>query len=235
MSNTVWPSIHANIMRLTRLNQCGVPVTGTGSKSKLVTDGVVKISLSAEYEDGEDTTKKNGAGKICVQHKDPDQLKYLSPEIEFCGIDPEAYNLITGQPLVTDHESNAVGLRLGSDALSTAFALEVWTDVPGVACETGSPLYGYWLIPFIGPGRLSDIELAVSAAEFTLSSQTKPGSGWAEGPYLVVADENPDEGDPETVPSKLLEPIKGTDHIHFQATTIAPPSVTAGAVDLIVA
>lgn len=228
MGNTVWPSIHANIMRLTKVNGCGVPITTVGNKSRLVTEGIVKVGLTAEYEDGEDTTKKNGAGKICVQHKDPDQLKYLAPEIEFCGIDPEAWSLITGQAIVTDSASNAVGMRFGSDPLDANFALEVWTDIPGVACETGEQLYGYWLIPFIGAGRLSDIELSVSAAEFTLSAQTKPGTGWGVGPYKVVGEE--DAG--VTTPAALAEAMKATDHIHFQATTVAPPAATDGAVEL---
>lgn len=232
MPNTVWPSIHANIMRLTQVNACGVPIVGSGNKSQLVTDGIVKIGLSAEYEDGEDTTKKNGAGKICFQHKDPDELKYLSPEIEFCGIDPEAYSLITGQPIVLNADGDAVGLRLGSGATDTAFALEVWTDVPGVACETGKPLYGYWLIPFIGPGKLSDIELSVSAAEFTLSSQTKPGTGWGVGPYDVVEALGDDPQEDPNVPSPLLEPLLKNQHIHFEATPIAPPAPTDGAVEL---
>lgn len=227
MPNTTWNSIHAKIMRLTKLDGCGKPLTGVGAKSMLVTKGIVKIGLTAEYEDGEDTTKKNGNGEICMQHKDPDQLKYLSPEIEFCGVDPEAWALITGQDIVTDGSANAVGLAFGSAPIEANFALEVWTDIPGGACgDGGFQPFGYWLIPFIGSGRLNDVELGVSAAEFTLAAQTKPGNGWADGPYGVVRD------DADAV-AKLLTPLKSTHHILFQQTTVAPPVPTEGAVELV--
>lgn len=223
MANTVWPSIHARRMRLTKLDGCGRPITAALNKSTIVSKGIVKISLSAEYEDGEDTTKKNGSGEICVQHKDPDQLKYLSPEIEFCGVDPEAWSMITGQATVLDSAQNAVGIVFGSDPIEANVALEVWTDIPGAACGEGGQPFGYWLIPFLGSGRLGNIDLEVAAASFTLSAQSKSGTGWGAGPYGVVADE---EGD--AVP--LLAPLTEKHHILFQQTTIAPPAPTNGAV-----
>lgn len=228
MTNVPWNSIHAKKMRLTKLDECGVPVIG--AKSTLVTSGIVKISLSAEYEDGEETTKKNGNGDICVQHKDADQLKYLSPEIEFCGVDPEAWNLITGMPIVVDGETtpNAVGMKFGSYQVDANFALEVWTDIPGAACAPGADKpYGYWLLPFIGSGRLGDIDLEVAVANFTLTAQTKDGSGWAAGPYDVQM-----TGGATPVAGPLLDPLTSKDHILFIQSTVAPPADTAGAVVL---
>lgn len=227
MANTTWPSIHAKIMRLTKLDSCGVPIVGP--KSTLVTKGIVKISLSAEYEDGEDTVKKNGNGEICVQHKDPDQLKYMKPEIEFCGVDPEAYSLITGMPLVTDGAAtpNAVGVKFGSYPIEANFGLEVWTDVPGAVCGAGAKPYGYWLLPFVGSGRLGNIDLQVQAASFTLTAQTVPGSGWGNGPYDVMMD-----GAATPAAGPLLDPVTGQDHIVFFETTVAPPVPTNGAIAL---
>ncbi|WP_062368045.1 hypothetical protein ACK8HH_17125 [Gordonia sp. LUNF6] len=226
MPNNVWPSIHAKIMRLTKLDSCGQPITGASNKSMLVTKGIVKISITAETEDGEDTVKKNGNGEICVQHKDPDQIKYLAPEIEFCGVDPEAWSMITGQPLVLDGAGDAAGIKISSAPIEANFALEVWTDVPGAACGAGgNQPFGYFLLPFVGSGKVGDIELSVSAAEFTLSAQTKPGTGWGVGPYAVVRDE-----DNAAVP--LLEALTPQDHAIMQTVTVAPPTPTDGAVEL---
>ena len=228
MPNQTWPSIHAKKMRLTKLDDCGAPVIGT--KSTLVTSGIVKISLSAEYEDGEETTKKNGDGKICVQNKDPDQLKYLSPEIEFCGVDPEAYSMITGMPLVLDAATtpNPVGVKFGSYDVDANFALEVWTDIPGAGCGAGAKPYGYWALPFIGSGRLGDIDLEVGAASFTLSAQTKGGTGWGVGPY----DDIQMTGGVTPAPGPLLEALTDKDHLVFFQTTCPPPVDTAGAIAL---
>lgn len=226
-NNKVWPSIHANIMRLTKLDACGVPIAAT--PAKLVTDGIVKVSATSEYEDGEETTKKKGSGKIGVQHKDPDVLKYLSLEIEFLGVDPEAWGLITGNPVVTDYLGNSTGIRLGDYDVDANFALELWTDVPGAACTGGLQPYGYFLWPFIGQGKVGDLEFAVEAAEFTLSATTKPGSGWGVGPYDVVLNEIVA---PATTPEAgpLLEAMTERDHCHMDQVTVAPPAVTAGAV-----
>ena len=228
MPNQTWPSIHAKKMRLTKLDDCGAPVIGP--KSTLVTSGIVKISLSAEYEDGEETVKKNGDGKICVQFKDPDQLKYLSPEIEFCRVDPEAYSMITGMPLVLDGAAtpNPVGLKFGSYDVDANFALEVWTDIPGAACGAGAKPYGRFILPFIGSGRLGDIDLEVAAASFTLSAQTKGGTGWGVGPYndaQMTSGATP-------APGPLLEALTDKDHLVMFQSTIAPPADTAGAVAL---
>ena len=230
MPNQTWPSIHAKKMRLTKLDACGVPVVGP--KSTLVTSGIVKIGLSAEIEDGEETTKKNGNGDICVQHKDPDQLKYIKPEIEFCGVDPEAWSLITGQPLVLDASGtpNPVGIKLGSQPIETNFALEVWTDIPGAACGGGAKPFGYFLLPFVGSGRLGDFDLEVAVANFTVSAQTKGGAGWGSGPYDVVL-HAPVGGDPAEA-GELLEALTDKDHILIMKTTVAPPADTAGAVAL---
>ncbi len=227
MTNVPWNSIHAKKMRLTKLDECGVPVIG--AKSTLVTSGIVKISLSAEYEDGEETTKKNGNGDICVQHKDADQYKYLSPEIEFCGVDPEAWNLITGMPLITDGATtpNTVGIKFGSYKVDANFALEVWTDIPDAACGAGAKPYGYFCLPFVGSGRLGDIDLEVAVANFTLTAQTKGGSGWGSGPYDVQM-----SAGATPAPGPLLDPLTGQDHIAAFQTTVAPPADTAGAVAL---
>lgn len=223
MPNTVWPSIHAKVLRLTKLDACGVPITGVANKSMLVSAGLVKVSITAEYEEGEDTVQKNGNGDICFQHKDPDQIKYLSTEVQFCGVDPEAWSMITGQPLVLDAEGNAVGLRLSSRPLEARVGLEVWTDVPGQACAGGQQPFGYFCLPFLGSGRVGDLELAVSAAEFTLTSQTKPGTGWGVGPYNVVRDDT-------DAAAPLADALTATDHAILLQTTVAPPAPTNGAV-----
>lgn len=223
MPNTAWPSIHAKRMRLTKLDDCGAPVTAALNKSTLVTKGIVKITVSPEYEDGEDTVQKNGNGEIDWQYKDPDQLKYLKVEAQFTGVDPEAFSMITGQPIVLDAAGNAVGYKVTRKPITANFALETWSDVPGGACAAGFQPFGYFGLPFIGSGRIGDVELSASAAEFTMSATTKPGNGWGHGPYAVVRDE-----DDLAVP--LLEALTGDDHHIAQLTTVAPPAVTNGAV-----
>ena len=227
MPNTVWPTIHCKRVRITRLDVCGRPIVEEGNKSMLVTKGAIRVGVTFNYEDGEETTVKNGNGEICVFNKDPDQLKSIGLELQLCGVDPEAYELITGMPLVTNGAGDAVGIKLSRQTIETRFALEAWTDVPGQACDDeGNAQYGYLAVTCVGAGRVSDFELAVGAAEFSLSATSEPINGWGEGPYAVMLDENGD-------PSPLLDPLTDQEPGILTVVNMAPPEPTEGAVELV--
>lgn len=224
-TNVPWPSIHASIMRLTALDECGVPLFG--QPATLVSDGVVRVASTSEYEDGEETYKKNGAGKPKVVHKDPDQLKYISLEIEFVGVDPQAWGLITGMPVMTNYAGDATGLRLGNYDTGANFALELWTDIPGTPCGADGKPYGYFCWPWVGQGRVGDLELAETAADFTLSATTKSGAAWAEGPYDVALHlTDPEDPDSGTIAGPLLEPATSKDHVLLDQVNVPPPAAT---------
>ncbi|AXQ62931.1 major tail protein [Gordonia phage Ashertheman] len=226
MANKVWPSVRAKIMRLTRLDECGAPVTGP--KSTLVTDGLISVDISAEYEDGTENAPKNGNDKFCFIETMPDEFKYFTLGIAFCGVDPEAWEIITGNPIYEDAAGNAVGIKFGrySEEIETAFALEVWSDVPGTACGTGGKRYGYHLWPYIGSGRLDELTLNNETAEFTLgNAKTKDGNQWESGGYDVVLD-----AAATPAPGPLVDPLTPEDHYLPITTQVAPPTATAGAV-----
>jgi hypothetical protein len=233
MPTTCWPSIRGTVMRLTKLDACGAPVAGAAST--LITDGFVSVQLSPQYEDGEETKKKNAAGKIRINDKADDELSGFEVEAQFLGVNPDLFNLMSGAPVVLDHEGNAVGNRFGATNVAASVGLEVWSDVPGAVCEDGLTQYGYFLLPFLHGGRLSDFTIEVSSADFTLTAKTKDGVGWAEGPYDVVL--NPGVDPDPAVPGPLLVPLGAKDYLHMQVTTVAPPVVPeeCGASALVIA
>lgn len=227
MVNIVFPSVRAKKMRITRVDECGAPVIGT--KSTIVTSGLVSIDVSAEYEDGTENAPKNGNDDFCFIDRQPDKFKYFTLGIQFCGVDPEAYEIVTGNPIYEDYAGNAVGVKFGRYVdIDAHFALEVWSDVPGTACGEGGKRYGYYLWPFIGQARLDELTLNNETAEFTLGNAiTKDGTGWGVGPYNVVLnDATP------AVPAKLPEALDELDHMLPITTQVAPPADTDGAVAL---
>ncbi|QDH93178.1 major tail protein [Gordonia phage Zipp] len=227
MVNVPWPSVRAKTMRLTRVSNCGVPVVGT--KSTLVTDGLVSVDISAEYEDGVENAPKNGNGDFCFIDVQNDKFKYFTLGIQFCGVDPEAWEIVTGNPIYENAAGDAVGVKFGRySEIDTYFALEVWSDNPGTACGPGGKSYGYHLFPFIGSGRLDELTLSEETAEFTLgNAKTKDGTGWGVGPYNVDLD---DSATP--VAAKLPEALTELDHYLPITVRVAPPAATAGAVAL---
>ena len=212
--------IRGRAMRVTRLDGCGAVVLGPDSS--VASDGFVSIALTANTDTGETISVTNAAGKVCILDEPCPRFTGYSAEINFCGVNPELYALMTGQATVKDGAGLNVGFRVNSgvDACDSGFALEIWSNVPSAVCEPGAgQSYGYMLIPFMKGGVIGDFTVANDAVNFTLTgANSKDGSAWGIGPYDVVAD---DTG----LPSPLLVPIDPKDHLHVQLTTVAPPDV----------
>lgn len=228
MPTTVWPSIRSHVVRATKNDACGAPVIGP--KSTIVSDGHISIKVSPQFEDGEETAPKNAAGKIAFVDKAQDELKYLNVEIAFLKVDPELFNMVTGQPIVLDHAGNATGIRIGATIRSN-FGIETWSDVPGTACGPDGKLYGYALLPWLKDGRLGDFSFENALANFTITARTEANSPWGVGPYDVVLNA---PVSPSTTPlaGPLLTPIAADQHIHMEPTPVIYPAPTTGAIPL---
>lgn len=224
MSNLTWPSIRGKRARITRLDECGNPVEGP--KSTLVTKGFIKVDITPEYEDATENAPKTADDVFAYVDRGKDLFKYATVAIQFVGVDPEAYEMVSGNPIYTNAAGDAVGIKVGSyDDIDANFALELWTDIPGQTCA-GTKSYGYLLLPFIGPARIGDISVSAEAAEFNLTNAiTKDASGWGTGPYKVDVDASGD-------PAYLAEPLDEKDHIVLFRSAAPLPTVTDGATTL---
>jgi hypothetical protein len=212
--------VRGRVMRVTRLDGCGALVDPS-TCSAIVSDGFVSVELTANIETGDDITVTNAAGKTCVSDPAVPTLNGYGVQITFCQVDPQLYAMLTGQAVVVDSAGNAVGFRINTDVdpSDSAFALEVWSNVPSIACssEGGGGTYGYTLPPFIQGGVLGDFTIENAAVTFTISNAaTKGGSAWDVGPYDVVLGALDAE-------SPLLTAIGDADHVHIQLTELAPP------------
>lgn len=218
-------------MRLTRLDDCGAPVPGpTGS---LVTTGFVQVVATPVYQDQEDITQTDANGDTCVDDQSDPALRWLTLQLDFCRIDPDAINIITGAPLVVDDATPApssVGFRWDAGVLGTAnFALEVWSGIAGQACAAGAdtPTFGYWLYPFVVQAQINAYTVANAALTLSMTARTSAGSLWGVGPYDVVRS----AATPATL-TPLATPIGAEDHGHFEFTSAPLPAAGCGAVEL---
>lgn len=216
-------------MRLTRLDACGNPVPGpTGS---LVTKGFVSVTATPVYADIEDITQTDANGDNCIDDQSDPALRWLTLAMVFCNIDPDAINIITGDPLVVNDATptpDTVGFRIDSSVSGSAnFALEVWSGKPGQACGVGgSEQFGYWLYPFVVQAQWGEYVVENGALTITLTARTSAGSGWGVGPYNV-------RGDAVTgTPEPLLTPIGESQHVHFETVNVPIPEAGCGAVEL---
>lgn len=219
--------IRGNVMRVTKLDSCGAPVHGP--KASVTSDGFVSVEITMEIEDGTDYQVRGANDKFIVNSRGKPLLRWANPVINFGNVDPELYNLVTGNPLVLNDAATpeAVGFRVRGN-VSANFALEVWTDLDGLACIGGVPAYGYLLLPFVTDGMVGDFTIQNELITFPINrARTSEGSQWGTGPYNVN-----NKLSAPTGPAPLLSAIDTKDHIDFHLTTLAPPAATCGAVTL---
>jgi hypothetical protein len=218
MSSKCFPLVGGSVMRATNLDNCGRPEYG--ECAQVVSEGFVSIATTANIDDGEEISVTNANGKKCVKQPAKPSLTNYTHVITFCDVEPDLYALITGNEVVYDGAGVAVGFRVDTDVnpADHPFALEVWSNVPGVQCsEEASGAYGYILHPFLQGGILGDYTIENAAVSFQIVNiQTLEGAGWGFGPYNVVLDDSDAE-------SPLLTPIKPTQPLHVQLTEVPPP------------
>jgi hypothetical protein len=93
MPTECFTPIRGRRARITELDECG-EVAATGSF--VVSEGFITVTLSVENESGDEYIQKNAAGKLCVNERNPDALKRLNTEIDWCQVDPDIVALILG-------------------------------------------------------------------------------------------------------------------------------------------
>jgi|SRR5262245_11013699 len=219
-------SIKGLSMRATRVDGCGAVIPG--ANASVVSCGFISIGVSANIEDGEEFTQKLANGTLCVSEKDCSILKFLELEIALCEVDPELYELMTGNRIVTDGGApgESIGFTLSEDLrCEGGVALEVWTRVAGTGgCEGGTAYqWLYWLFPNVVGGVISgDLTIENGPLTFTLSAHTQSSAQWGTGPYDIF--QGPSAGTPGALPS----PIEPGEHMLTMLTDVAPPECACG-------
>lgn len=173
--------------RITRLNSCGALDSITGCNS-VVSGGFVAVTLTGEYDEGEEHASKNAWGDYCYVERDAPRLKWVNVEAQFCEVDSDVADFIGGEAItpVIAAVDGQVRLTFGPVAPVGGFGLEVWTKLAGQACAAGggTPHWGYTAIPFINNGRLNGPIEVAKMGTFNMrgDAQIAP-STWALTPY----------------------------------------------------
>lgn len=222
MAATCVSPIKATVMRLVKLDLCGNPVTGAES-AEVVQNGFVSIAVSPQYEDGTEYLTKRADGTLCVNEKDPRELKRAELEITWCVLDPDALVIMTGEQLFTTGAPvTGTGVGFSEGQLTTRFSLEVWQPVtgPGACTPGGQQQYVYWAFPNVGNTQVSDFTFENGVFNFVTSSETsRIGPLWGDGPGSAG-------------PWIEQNPVEGT-HFLYNVTTTPPPAASCGAVALV--
>lgn len=212
-------------LRVTKTDGCGRVVLGPDSR--VVTKGFISVTLTPNNTTTDAISVTNAAGEECVREEGSSAFANWGVAGSFCGVMPELFSMMTGQPVVRDAAGlEAIGIRQNSkvDVELVGFAMEVWSKIPGGACdESGNPEWGYMVLPFIKGGTLGGVTFENGAINFSIeNATTRDGNEWGAGPYDVELDET-------GAPGPLNEPLDPFDHSSLQRVNVDPPEETDGA------
>jgi hypothetical protein len=212
-------------IRATRLDECGA--IDYGNCSSVVSKGFISIELENQETSPEEISQVLADGTRCYYQNTPKLLNGVQATIEFCEVDPELFEIMTGSPLVLDDDDEPQGFTTDSAAYGIAnVALEVWMKIANSDCTTFGRRWGYYLMPWLYQGVVGKPTIENGAVTFTVNEAlTHDGNQWGVGPYNIQYD-NAD------VLSPLFVPITTTTHDLLYKVNLAPPAVTDGCVAL---
>lgn len=168
--------------RIVRLDECGIPVAG--DHSLIVTDGFVQVQVTQNYQNGTEFELQNAQGTFCVNEVGADQFRRADMTIQFCQVDPDVVEIITGSEIITTGApATGSGFWVVEGEVDNRFSLEVWQNVAGEECVGGEPNFVYWAFPHLSSGRFNDFTIENGVLEWSLSGRTrKAAPEWGTGP-----------------------------------------------------
>lgn len=219
---------NADVMRITRVDQCGNPICGTDSS--YVFDCFASLAMNVNSEDGEDVEYRAANGRVCGFKRGCPVFRGFDLELNIHTVSPELIEILTGQPVYHDYLGNAIGVDTCGIQCNSGFALELWADVLGEACAEGARgQWMYFLLPWVTNGLLGDLEIGSEAVDVQLTGATRAGGSWGTGPYDVVAQ------DAAGTPGPMLTPLGSDCHRRMFITEVPPPAPSCDYVPLLCA
>jgi hypothetical protein len=214
--------IKGTIMRIVKVDTCGVPVTGTGPTGGLcvVTKGFVQVAQEPQYEDGQEFVERTADGTLCVNEKDDPVLKRMQLTIDFCSVDPAAAAYISSARLLdtASPATTGTGFAVTEGTPTNRYSLEVWQKVAGSgACDpSGLPFFIYNAWPNLGATQMGGYTIENGRSTFQVVSETKgAATNWGDGPGAIT-----------WLPAGRV--VTTIDHWLWNITQITPPTPACG-------
>lgn len=222
-------SIKGRIVRLTALDECGVPLYDS-ALGMIVTTGFISVSWDHEQKSQTEHTSENAWGEFEINELDPSSTKWLNLGFDFCEVDPETLVMLAGAVGNFD-DDGMIGSFFDENPNVNSFAAEVWTRATGQACDAnGNLLWGYFAAVYVKNGMISgggtiengpmNLEIGGNGFAAPASPADPSVSAWGTGPYADSPTVNP-------------WPVGSFRYIGI--TSVQPPAATDGARAIILA
>jgi hypothetical protein len=184
--------IEGLVLRITKLNACGVPITGTGGvaspdagSAQIVMDGFTEVTPSPQYDTGDRVITRKANGTLCQNFKIPDQYTNDELTMNFCVWNPALIPLtISGRLLSSTSSPTGTGFARGtwSNIIMSHWSLEIWQAPPQACDTTGVVYYPYHAWPHIADGKIGDFNINLDANILQIMGNTYDASPlWTVG------------------------------------------------------
>lgn len=217
--------VQGEIIRVTSLTSCGVPITGTaeadGSPGQIVMNGFTQVAQAFQYEEGERRFTRKANGEPCVNFQgEEDALTEVQVTVDLCVWHPGLVVAAINACLLTYSESpTGTGFGLLEGISGKHFSLELWTPLAGDSeCDaSGQTLYGYNAWAHLWNGRFGDITQGADPHAMQIMAKTKkPSPLWTIGDAYLGA--------------TAMTNCQG--HWMWNITSVAPPASTCSIADV---
>lgn len=183
MANDCLPQVQACMLRVTQLDSNGVP--SPGANKMYVTDSLISLGHSPQYEEGDEIKVKNGCGAICVGYKAPPSFLRDDITLTLCTPDPQLVQLLTGGSVLTS------GVRVGGSAppigvsplsIQNGVGIELWAKrIRNGVLDSTNP-YAWWVLPKVTNLKLGDFSQENGNHQPVITGEAYEQSNWSNGP-----------------------------------------------------
>lgn len=212
------------VVRITRVDNCGAPEAG--ADNAVASECWASVEMAPNVNEGTDIEMLNMRGQTCGFKRACPDFRGFDITATFWEASPEQIEILTGNPVYFDYNGDPIGWDDAQVACQSGFGLELWQSVLSEECEGGNDPSFYWLLPWLSNGVLGNVTVNNEGLSFTLTASTRANSQWALGPWDVQAQDVANTAGP------LLTPLGSTTHRRSFLTTIAPPTVTCGYIEV---
>lgn len=142
-------SVRGCALRLTMLNDSGVPVDPLTPNSRIQTAAFAELSLSPDVESGNESVKISpSGGAMSIIDRDCDVLKGMNLSLRLCGVPLTVLEMLTGTNSLMDGDTVVGGVWRDEKERSCVnlVMVELWSRNAGASCDDyGNPISGKWI------------------------------------------------------------------------------------------
>ena len=186
MADDCLPQVHADVMRVAKLDTNGVPLPGV--ENLYVSTALTTLTFEPEIKDGEEIEELNAAGEICVAFQGDPSLKWTNVTIEICTPDPYLEALFSQGTVITADGAGAQDPKgyaypaIGPIRSSGGISTELWAKrINNGDLDPDFP-YAHWALPKIVQLRPAGRNFGNESQKPSFTGRGLENLNWFDGP-----------------------------------------------------